>query len=296
MYERMLVPLDGSELAKVGLTYAGELGARLGSEIILLSVVESAETQDYRDRQSYLAEMVQATEHHIRSYFQKPETKVVKIGSQVLVGEPAEQIVDFADRKDIGLIVMVSHGQSGVGHWALGSVTDKVVMATKHPVVVIRVKRSRSHVRRKGLLNKVLVPLDGSKESEKVIPYIEELASRLGGEVVLLQVLAPTYYEYTVEGALQVPYTKEDLWRLQVTVIRYLGMLASRLKDKGITTSLEVEVGTAGEGIIKFADENNVDIVVMSTHGLSGLSYWSIGSVADKVLRAGNSHLMLVGV
>lgn len=296
MYERMLVPLDGSELAKVALTYAGELGARLGSEIILLSVVESAETQDYRDRQSYLAEMVQATERHIRSYFKKPETKVIKIGSQVLVGEPAEQIVDFADRKDIGLIVMVSHGQSGVRHWALGSVTDKVVMATKHPVVVIRAKRPRSHVRRKGLLNKVLVPLDGSKESEKVIPYIEELASKLGGEVVLLQVLAPTYYEYTVEGALQVPYTAEDLWRLRVTVIRYLGMLASRLKDRGITTSSQVEVGAAGEGIIKFADENNVDIVAMSTHGLSGLSYWSIGSVADKVLRAGNSHLMLVGV
>jgi len=73
-------------------------------------------------------------------------------------------------------------------------------------------------------------------------------------------------------------------------------MLASRLKDIGITTSSQVEVGAAGEGIIKFADENNVDIVAMSTHGLSGLSYWSIGSVANKVLRAGNSHLMLVRV
>lgn len=295
MYERMLVPLDGSELAKVALNYAGELGARLGSEITLLSVVESAETQGYRDSQSYLAEMVQVTKRHIRSYFKKPETKVIKVGSQVLVGEPAEQIVDFADRKDIGLIVMVSHGQSGVRHWALGSVTNKVVMATKHPVAVIRAKRPRSHIRRKGLLNKILVPLDGSKESEKIIPYIEELASRLGGEVVLLQVLAPTRYEYTAEGALQVPYTTTDLWRLQATLIRYLGKLVARLKDRGITTSLEVEVGIAGEEIIKFADENNVDIVAMSTHGLSGLSYWSIGSVAYKVLQAGNSHLMLVG-
>ena len=76
---------------------------------------------------------------------------------------------------------MSTHGQSGIKRWAMGSVADKVVRATKRPVALIRAKGARTDLREKGILNKALVPLDGSKESEAVIPFIGELASRLKG-------------------------------------------------------------------------------------------------------------------
>ncbi|MCK4723172.1 MAG: universal stress protein, partial [Dehalococcoidia bacterium] len=148
---------------------------------------------------------------------------------------------------------------------------DKVVRATKRPVALIRAKGARPDVREKGILNKALVPLDGSKEGEAVIPYIEELASGLKAEVLLLQV-GPSKAD------------TED----------YLEKVSDRLKSKGITTRFEVRVGDAAGEIIKLADEIDADVVAMSTHGRSGIGRWALGSVAERVLNARNTPLLLV--
>ncbi len=271
MYKKILVPIDISELTKAALPYAEELAGRLGSEIILLSVSESAEAQDYHEHQIQVETIIDATKHNAERYLEKPEGKGIKVESVILVGHPAEEIVDYADKEDIDLIVMATHGRSGIGRWTLGSVADKVVRATKRPVALIRAKSARLDVREKGILNKALVPLDGSKEGEAVIPYIEELASRLKAEVLLLQV-----------GPLKA--NTED----------YLEKVGGGLKGKGITTRFEVRVGDAAGEIIKLADEINADVVAMSTHGRSGISRWALGSVAERVLNAGNTPLLLV--
>ena len=297
MYEKILVPLDGSELAEVALPYAEELAGRLGSEGTLLYVSESAEDQYHRIPQFYMQEMAKATRRSAEGYLEKPEGKAIKVESTVLVGHPADEIVAYADREDIGLIVMATHGRSGIKRLALGSVAEKVVRTAKQPVALIRAKGARPDVREKGILNKALVPLDGSKESEAAIPYIEELASRLKGEVVLLQVVAQTHRVITGGyGTAQIPYTEEEIVSLKTSAEDYLKTVASRLEGKGINTRSEVRVGTAAEEIIKLADELYVDMVAMSTHGRSGVSRWVFGSVADKVLHAGNTPLLLVRV
>ena len=297
MYEKILVPLDGSELAEVALPYAEELAGRLGSEGTLLYVSESAEDQYHRIPQFYMQEMAKATRRSAEGYLEKPEGKAIKVESTVLVGHPADEIVAYADREDIGLIVMATHGRSGIKRLALGSVAEKVVRTARQPVALIRAKGARPDVREKGMLNKALVSLDGSKESEAAIPYIEELASRLKGEVVLLQVVAQTHRVITGGyGTAQIPYTEEEIVSLKTSAEDYLKTVASRLEGKGINTRSEVRVGTAAEEIIKLADELYVDMVAMSTHGHSGVSRWAFGSVADKVLHAGNTPLLLVRV
>ena len=295
MYHRILVPLDTSELAEVALPYAEQMAGRLGSEITLMSVSHSAGEKEQRVFRSYIQETVAVTKERANRYLEKPTGQDVKVESAILVGNPAEEIVDYADRESIDVIVMATHGRSGIGRWALGSVADKVLRATERPVVLIGAKGARPGLLKKGVFKRALVPLDGSKESEAVIPYIEELASRLGAEVTLLQVLAIVYHVYVSgEAAVQVPYTEEEMKPLKASAESYLEKVGSGLKGKGVTTKCQVRVGAAGHEIIKLADEIGADIVAMSTHGRSGVGRLVFGSVAEKVVRTGNTPVLLV--
>jgi len=190
MYEKILVPLDGSDLAEVALPYAEELAGRLGSEINLLHVSESTEAPYQRMHKFYIERTAETAKEGAEKYIERSEGKVIKVEPTMLVGNPAEEIVEYASKENIGLIVMATHGRSGISRWALGSVADKVVRATERPVGLIRAEGTLPDVREKGILNKVLVPLDGSKEGEAVISYVEDLASRLKAEVILLKVLS----------------------------------------------------------------------------------------------------------
>jgi nucleotide-binding universal stress UspA family protein len=296
MYEKILVPLDGSELAEVALPYAEELAGKLGSEVTLLHVCESADAQYHHMHQLYMQKMVAATKRGVKKYFEKPDDKSITVRSSILSGHPAEQIVDFAEKRRIDLIIIATHGWSGIRRWMLGSVADKVVRATNRPVALIRAKGTHHHTFAEGTLNKTIIPLDGSKEGEAVIPYVEELASGLKGEVVLLQVVPPPSLVYTVvpgETA-QIPYTQAQVELLKVNAGSYLEKVANALKDKHIKVEFEVKVGNTGNEIIKLADEVHADLVAMSTHGWSGITRWALGSTADKVLNAGNTPLLLV--
>ncbi len=296
MYEKILVPLDGSELAEVALPYAEELAGKLGSEVTLLHVCESSEEQYHHMHQLYLQKMVGVTKRGAKKYLAKPDAKTITVKSAVLPGHPAEQIVDFAEKQRIDLIVIATHGWSGIRRWVLGSVADKVVRATKQPVALIRAKGAHHHTFAEATLNKTLLPLDGSKESEAVIPYAEELASGLEGEVVLLHVVPPPSPVYAVvpgETA-QIPYTQAQVELLKVDAGSYLEKVTNSLKDKHIKVRSEVRVGNTAHEIIKLADEVHADLVAMSTHGWSGISRWALGSTADKVLNGGNTPLLLV--
>ncbi len=295
MYKEILVPLDGSELAEVALPYAEQLAGRLGSAVTLVHVCESSDEKYSHMHQLYIEKMVEEVKSHAEKQLDKDKAKAVKVKSAVLTGHPAEQIVDYADSKNIGLIIMATHGWSGIRRWVLGNVAAKVARATKRPVVLIRAKGAKPDVRKKSILNKVLVPLDGSEESEAVLPYIEQLAPRLDSEVILLQVVAPGYFAYSVPGeTVQMYHTAEELETLTTEAANYLEKTADKLKEKGINAGYEVGVGAAADEIINLADKMRTDIVAMSTHGRSGISRWAFGSTADKVLHAGNTPVMLV--
>ncbi|MGD0857474.1 MAG: universal stress protein [Dehalococcoidia bacterium] len=297
MYEKILVPLDGSELAEVALPYAEELAGRLGSEIILIYVSELTKDPGDKKLRSYLQKMVEATKDGASKYSNKPGIgPAVEVKSIILSGSPAEKIVEYADNENIGLIVISTHGQSGIKRWALGSVADKVVRATIRPVALIRAKGARPDMRGKGMLNKVLVSLDGSKEGEAIIPYIEELASRLKVKVILLKVLARGYYASDT----YIPLPDQQIESDKALATAYLNNVGARLKEKGIAITIEerldieIRFGNEAEQIIQFADELHADLLAMTTHGRSGVGRWVFGSVAEKVLHEGNTPLLLV--
>jgi nucleotide-binding universal stress UspA family protein len=276
LYKKIVVPLDGSPLAEVALPYAEEIAGKMGSEIVLLTVLASGEPEEYQQHHLYTKKIVDVTKRQVEKYLKNPESKTIKIGTATRVGNPAEGILDYVNKGYLCLIVMATHGRSGVSRWAVGSVADKVVRATiRQPLLLIRAKGSHPDVRAKRILKKALVPLDGSTASEAVIPYISEAARNLHMEITLLKVISRT------DNSLASAETYLHNWCL-------------RFKEKGISAGYEVRIGAAADQIIDLADETASDLVAMSTRGQTAINLWSLGSVAQKVLMGGNTPLLLV--
>ena len=146
---------------------------------------------------------------------------------------------------------------------------------------------------------KILLPLDGSKVGEAALPYVEELVSKLSPkvkvEVTLLQVVSLLHhYVIAGEAGVQIPYTEKEMEEIKKKAEDYLNKAGEGLRSKKTIVKVRVETGSAAEEIIKAADEINVDLIAMSTHGRSGISRWAFGSVTDRVLRGGHKPVLVV--
>jgi nucleotide-binding universal stress UspA family protein len=152
---------------------------------------------------------------------------------------------------------------------------------------------------------KILVPLDGSKLAEAVLPYVQELAQRFDSEVTLIQVIAPlsklvaetmpAAMEPTGAGAaVGVEAASEALKAEREDARTYLDGVVGRLKAQKIKVQAEIAEGTAGDAIVEYAHGHAMDLIAMSTHGRSGLLRLVFGSVADQVLRQAGTPVLLV--
>jgi nucleotide-binding universal stress UspA family protein len=287
MYDRIMVPLDGSELAEVTLWYAARLAGRLKADLTLVYVSSPDEITSPYMHECYLKDVVVRVK--------SDADKITKDGSinvdyKMLKGDPAEEIIDYADKAKIDLIVLSTQGKSGIKRWPLGNVANKVVVATRKQVLLIRVKDKKADVY-KDTLEKVLVPVDGSKQSESIARSITYMARELDLEVTLLHIWIPVIQSYPTLASMK----REETEKKQAN--SYLNRLGARIKSKGVRTNVvfkETAAGGEAEEIIKLAEEGKFSMVAMATHGLSGVGRWIFGSNANKVLNEGGTPLLLV--
>jgi len=146
---------------------------------------------------------------------------------------------------------------------------------------------------------KILIPLDGSKVGEVALPYVEELVSKLSPRVklefILFQVVSlRTYYVGAGEATAPIFYTEKEMEQIKQEARDYLNKIGEGVRSEKISVEIRVGVGNAAEEIIKVADEIDVDLIAMSTHGRSGISRWAFGSVTDHVLRGGHKPVLVV--
>ena len=174
MFKKVLVPLDGSELAEAVLPYVEDLGKRCTAEVILLQVVatppdrataiyrpprgdmpmaplpESAEdvaiAQHPIYREQEMASLRAETERSLAGAKERLSKAGLKARVEVLFGRPAEKIVEYAMKEEVDLIAMSTHGRSGFGRWVYGSVADRVLRATVIPILVIRPPGAKEHL------------------------------------------------------------------------------------------------------------------------------------------------------
>ena len=146
---------------------------------------------------------------------------------------------------------------------------------------------------------KILLPLDGSRIGEAALPYIQELVSKLAPrvkvELTLIQVVSLlTHYVAAGEVMTPISYTEKEMEQIQQQARDYLNTVAEGIKSKKSKVNVKVGIGNAADEIIKAADEMDVDLIAMSTHGRHGISRWAFGSVTDRVLRGGHKPVLVV--
>jgi len=287
MWERILVPLDGSNLAELALAYAEEISAAFNSEVVLLYVSEPKESQYRPMHQLYMDGVAKRVRERVKEH--------ARVKAIALTGEPAEEIINYARRHKVGLIITASHGRSGVMSWATGGVANKVLQAARVPVLLIKVVKPPQRVAGKHLLNRILLPLDCSEAGEAALPYVQELRGRLESEVILFGVVAAGQHVRTVGGLDYIPYPEQDLKLVKAEVREYLDKVYHRVEGGKGTVRVELKVGgdVAGE-IIRFAEETRASLIAISAHGRSGIGKWVFGSTASKILQTSKIPILLV--
>jgi len=283
MWEKILVPLDGSNLAELALPYAEELAAAFNSEVFLVYVSEPVEDQYRHMHQRYIEDVAGQIRKRIK-----------KVSPLVLSGKPAREIIGYAEQNGVGLIIMASHGRSGITPWSTGGVADKVLHVTKIPLLLIKVAKPRQRKPGKRLINSILLPLDGSKAGEAAVRYVGELMDRLEVEVILFGVVPAGQHIRTVGGLDYILFPEQHLESVKTEAREYLNKAYRRLKRRKGEVRVELRVGDIAQEIIKFAEESDVGLIAISSHGHSGIEKWVFGSIANKVLQASNAPVLLV--
>ncbi len=292
MFERILVPLDGSGAAENVLPYAEEIAAKFGAELILASVSELAPEETDPLYRSYLDRMVEQVEGQLKNWGAK---EGVKVRGEVLFGRPASEILRYADENNVSLIAMASRGRSGRGPWLLGNIAAKVLRATGDLLLLVRARAGEGRLRERRLVRRILVPLDGSKLGEFALPHAEALARVLDSELILFHAFTSITMEAGYRYAEILPERlKETEEHAREAVLAYLNGLGKSLEGKGIRVASVLKSGAAPDQILEYAEANGIDIIAMSTHGRSGVGRWVFGSVTDKVLHAGDTAVLTV--
>jgi len=285
-YKRLLVPLDGSELAERALPYAQTIAKTRGSEVLLFTVSIAFAEQLDRPMKAYLE--LKAKEL---------QTQGIKASSAVSYGNVPDEIVGFADKNNIDLIVISTHGYSGIKRWVLGSVARKVLYGTGIPVLLVKSKAPKvSQVE----LKKLLLPLDGSPFSERPIPFIERLIKDTGVEIFLTLVceppLVPSYGDHPINPTWE--KHRDAVWtEAKQQAAEYLKNMKTKLQKQGIKVTGQVlagELGRVAETILQAAQKEGVDLIAMATHGRSAVSRWVYGGVANRIAEQSVHPVLLI--
>jgi nucleotide-binding universal stress UspA family protein len=293
----ILVPLDGSHLADAAIPHAATMARRLHTGLLLVRVHHSTvmqvapseaalyvpdpawEDDALVEAKAWLAERGKAFQALYR----------IPVETEFREGVPAEQIVEIATERRVEAIVCSTQGLGGwAPHW-LGSVTDAIVRTAPCPVLAM----SSAAAARPASVRRVLVPLDGTGLSASILPHVVRFARLFHAEVELFRVVPPAWV-----AAMMIPGPSADEDRFGIDsfsalVKAGLDDVAADLRRRGLRVTVTVEVDAhPSRTILRRIATTNPDAIAMATHG-RGLSRLFLGSVADKILRAGETPTLL---
>lgn len=290
MITKILAPVDGCEQSEAVIPHVAELCNRTGSPAVVLHVFPPSLHEQRAIHEQYVAQLA----GRLRQYLARDSIGVESI---VLEGKPNREIADFAARPDIGLVAAAPHSQTSSGHWTVGRTADKVIRETYKPVLLTR-NAAAAGSTQEGILTRVLVPLDGSRASRAVLPYVEDLMNPIwqSGEakLTLAHVVPATHYAAGPLIARRVPYELAEMDELKQEARRYLEEVAAKLRDEGRTVETIVAEGDAATEILETAKAVDANLIAMTTHGFSGFSRLFLGSVTDRILHNAPVSLLLV--
>ncbi len=292
MYRRILVPLDGSPLAEQALPFAKMFAWGFQATAVLFQAIPPIRETLRVDGEVFpVDEQMELLRWQAREYLESVHKDFAAAGiaaeREIRVGAPAPTILDLIESTGIDLIVMATHGRTGVGRWVYGSVADKVLHGARVPLLLVRASEQPVAPQP---LTRVLVPLDGSELAERALEPARQVAEAFDAEVLLFRAWAMPLYG--MEEPLNVVESLERAVRANAD--DYVTHSTCQLQAQGMRVRGETQGGTAAESILEQAQHAKASLIVMSTHGRSGVSRWVMGSVADRVLRASSIPVLLI--
>lgn len=273
MLEKILIPVDGSELFDETLFYVEHLGDRLHTELVLLHVFPDREAAD-----KYGADKKAVDHPVLKKHYDALTRDDWRVTARLSVGDPTEEIGKLAVSLPASLVVMSTHGRSGYDNIREGSITEQVVRQSPCPVFILHSTRSdTSETHPDHLFRRMLVPLDGTEVSAAIIPCVEKFAKKFNTEVVLFHDDAAC---------------EDEEYSLRKKEI--LGRHGVGLANAGISVTLDCSTHRRPvREILKRTDEMDIDIVVMATHGNGGERRALEDSVTANVMRHANRPLLV---
>ncbi len=284
MYSKIIVPLDGSSTAEGILPYVRTIAKASCAPVELLHAVtpEAIDALSDPAHRLYTDDVEADLKRRGLSYLRPLAASLpdpAGVECVVRVGEPADVIVDEA--KPGTLVIMATHGRSGLQRWLLGSVADRVLHGLRTHLLLVRA--GCRDAGKEAVLKNVVVPLDGSALAEKALPWVAALAKMMRLEVVLLRAHSVPDVFYSSDE--YVPKMWEFIERVKEEASSYLRKIADGMQRNGIErVSLLTVEGDAAAEIIDYARKTPENLIAMSTHGRSGIRRL-LGSVTDRVVR-----------
>jgi nucleotide-binding universal stress UspA family protein len=295
MFKRILVPLDSSKLAECVLPHLVAIARICDPEVQLLGVSEpygvTARLRiiDPVDWQTRKAE----TESYLSGIADSLQNAGLRVSTHQYNGRPTEQIVEVAHTWNADLILMSSHGQHGLSPWNISSVVQQVIMRVHRSLMIIRAYQTVTTDLTGLRYYKIFLPLDGSQRAEMPLKLAESLARAYNSEILAVHIVRhPELPRWTSASQEDKDLINHLIERNRAEAIKYLEDLKSRI-DLPIQTKLEVSPSIS-RSLHQIADENNVDLTILSAHGYSGGTRWPYGSVGLGFIIYGSTPLLIL--
>jgi nucleotide-binding universal stress UspA family protein len=297
MYEKIMVPTDGSGFDRKAILVALRVAERCGARVLLVRVITSggylgaegidriASVDVLRDEHTAALSELNALATECRNL------SSAEISADLEEGPAAHVLERYTKQHEIDLIVISSHGRRGLARLSLGSVTDSLIRGTTIPVLVVKPNASYLTPEVSQEFHRIIVPLDGSSLAERILDPVIPLAKLEGKEITLLHILAPLE-DWSEEGdTRRLPWWKKKVASAQA----YLSSRADKIRLQGAAAKVDVVAGdNAAKAITDYARSEGADLIAIATHGRGGLARVVRGSVADDVIKSSPCSILVL--
>jgi len=296
MLEHILLPLDGSPLAERVLPHAIALAEAFNSKITLIRVVFSDNQANQQGIVNPMDWQMQKSE--AESYLKSMQNRLaevdIKSEFQIMEGSPAQEIIEFAQNESVNLIILSSHGVSGISAWNINSTVQKVLLRAYVPVMIIRAYQE-SIGELKGLkYERLFLPLDGSRRAECILPLAKSICDAQGSKIYLTHVVEEPKLPRQTPLSDEVKSLIDKLRELNTSEAeKYMKEIESQFRQENYEIIIESskQPTVALHNII---DRENIDLVLLSAHGYAGENRWPYGKIALNFIAYGTTPLIII--
>lgn len=297
MYKTIMVPTDGSGFDREAIRVALRIAERTTARVRLVRVLATGSYSGMAAEGTPLPTEVSRCERDSalsELYSLAAECRAASkadICVDLHAGPVSDVLQGYARRNDVDLIVMSTHGRSGISRLSLGSVTDSLIRHTTIPVLVVKPPTSYLNPQVVEGFKRIIVPLDGSVLAEQILPRVLALANLEDAEITLLNVLVPQSYSQKEIADPVLPWWDKDV----ATAQAYLFRIAGGLRRDGVSVTTDIVIAeNVANAIRDFASREKADLIAIATHGRGGLARMLRGSVADAIMHSGRMSMLVL--